>query len=133
MSEQLVDVTAVVSRDKVKDWSIAGGITNVKGSSTSSALSVTLRFDLGTKEGRAAFETYTKTGVPLSGSRLLSMTESKSAEEHDRVEVGPLGQAQWTGKTFESKTTSRESGISKASGGEQAHDQTPGTCRTLAG
>ena len=55
----------------------------------------------------------------------MSMTESKSAEEHDRVEVGPLGQAQWTGKTFESKTTS-ESGISKVFGGEQAHDQTPG-------
>ena len=35
VSEQLVDVTAVVSRYKVKDWSIAGDITNVKGSSTS--------------------------------------------------------------------------------------------------
>jgi hypothetical protein len=125
VSEQLVDVTAVVSRDKVKDWSIAGGITNVKGSSTSSALSVTLRFDLSTKEGRAAYETYTKTGVPSPGSRLMSVTESKSAEEHDRVEVGPLGQAQWTGRTFESKTTS-DSGVSKVFGGEQAHDQTQG-------
>ncbi|MBL8926012.1 MAG: hypothetical protein JNM77_07210, partial [Pseudonocardia sp.] len=125
VSKRIVDVTAVVSRDKVKDWSIAGGITNVKGSSTSSALSVTLRFDLGTEEGRAAFETYTKTGVPLPGSRLMSVTESKSAEEHDRVEVGPLGQAQWTGRTFESKTSS-DSGVSTVFGGEQAHDQTPG-------
>ena len=48
------------------------------------------------------------------------------------MEVGPLGQAQWTGKTFESRTTS-DSGVSKVFGGEQPATRRAGTRRTLAG
>ncbi len=126
VSKQIVEATAVISRDKVKDWSISGGITNTKGSSESSSVSVTFRFDLGTKEGRDAYELYARTGIPSpGGGKLVSVTEGKGAEEHDRVQVGPLGTAQWTGRTFESKTVS-DKGVSKVFGGEKAHDQTPG-------
>jgi hypothetical protein len=126
VSDQLVEVTSVVSRDKGKDWSISGGITNTKGSSASSAFTVVYQFDLGTTQGQQAYELYTRTGLPMPlGTRLVSTTESKGAEDHDKVVVGPLGQAQWTGRTFESRTTS-DKGVSKVFGGEQAHDQTPG-------
>ncbi len=126
LSESLFDVTAVVSRDKVKDWSISGGITNTKGTSASSALSITFRFDLSGQTGRDAFELYLRTGIPMpSAGRPVSVTESKAEEEHDRVQVGPLGSAQWSGRTTESVTTT-DAGVSKTFGGEQAHDQTPG-------
>ena len=126
VSERVVDVTAVVSRDKIKDWSISGGITNTKGTSTTAAWSVTFRFDLGTQVARDAYELYTRTRMPpLQGGTLVSMTESSGAGEHDRVGVGPLGSAQWTGRTFESKTTT-DQGVSQVFGGEKAHEQTPG-------
>lgn len=124
VSDNLVDVSAIVSRDKVKDWSISGGIGNTKGSGETKAFAVTFRFDLGTKEGRDAYDVYIKTGLPLSGGKLVSMTESKGEDDHDKVDVPLLGSAKWVGRTYESATTD-DKGVHKQFGGAQTHDQDP--------
>lgn len=125
VSQTEFEVTGLVSGTKGSDWSISGGLSNTKGGSTTTGFSVTWSFDLGSSDGRDAFERYANTGIPpLVGATMKSVTKSGSDEDHDIVSIPLMGTARWTGSTWEIDKTDA-AGTHEQFGGEKSHDQDP--------
>ena len=126
VGETEIEVTGFVGGTKGSDWSISGGLSNTKGGSTTTGFSVTWSFDLGSSDGRDAFERYATTGMPpLVGATMKSVTKSGSDEDHDIVSIPLMGTARWTGSTWEIVKTDA-AGAHEQFGGEKSHDQDPG-------
>lgn len=126
ISERLFHVTGSVSGTKGSDVTGSGGITLTKGSSETRAFEVVWEFDLGSRQGRDAFERYATTGLPqIFGATIKSMTSSGSEEDHDNVSVPLLGTARWTGTTWEIIKTDPKGGRKAQFGGQKAHKQEP--------
>ena len=125
VSENVIQATGLVSGTKGSDWSISGGLSDTKGSSSTKGFEVTWEFDISSEAGKAAFELYAQSGMPpFMGARMVQMTSSGSDEDHDNVSIPLLGTAKWTGTTWEVVRTD-DKGTHEQFGGQQAHDQDP--------
>ncbi len=126
ISERLVDVTDTRAGEHGHDFSVSGGITNTKGSSQNKYASVTWRFDVTTGEGQAAFMKFCQDRLPpVKGARRVRIEAGEGKEDHDKVHVPVLGDANWHSGTSES-VTQDDQGEHKKFVGEKGHDQTPG-------
>ena len=122
--DKVVQVTGSVSGTSGSDVSGGGGITLTRGSSETKGFEVVWEIDLATPTGRTAFEMYAKSGLPPVGARLVSMTSSGSAEDHDNVSIPLLGTARWTGTTWE-VVKDDDKGRHSQFGGKKSRDQDP--------
>lgn len=98
-----------------------GGVTAGGYTQSANSESQTLRFDLSTAEGQAAFETYNRTHqVPKKGAKVISQTEAEQRRSGTRLNYGAAGSASFNSTTFDS-TTYDESGKTEVHGG--SYDQ----------
>lgn len=94
-----------------------GGVTAGGYSESASNQSQTLRFDLSTAEGQAAFESYNRTHqIPKKGAKVISQTEAEQRRSGTRLNYGAAGSASFNSTTFDS-TTYDESGKTDVHGG----------------
>ena len=134
VSEDLLNVTTTVTRDKAKDWGIGAMIlANQKGGDTTTGFGVTFQFNISTPAGREALDLYLKTGYPpLSGARLVSVMDVTGEGSYDRYQMPTLGTAAWSDRAWQ-KVTRGEEGATKEFGGEQVHQQDPTWLAELTG
>jgi hypothetical protein len=134
VSEDLLNVTTTVTQDKAKDWGIGALVlANQKGGDTTTGYGVTLQFNISTPAGREALDLYLKTGYPpLSGARVVSVTDLTSEGSYDRYQLAALGTAAWSDRAWQ-KVTRGEEGVTKEFGGEQVHQQDPTWLAALTG
>lgn len=132
-SGTIVQVTYTVTGAEGSDWGISGaGLSNQKGGSESTLYAVTYEFDLGSKEGAQAFQTFVALPLPpASASRRVGVHTLGTQEEHDKV--GMLGgAAEWTGTTWQDEVDD-DKGKHEKYGGRQSRNQDPGKLWKLLG
>jgi hypothetical protein len=126
VSETLFDVTYKHQSGEGADASLGGGpLTTGRGASGEEHAGLTVRFDLGTKEGRRAFEQFQKDHKkPASGGALRSTQGGKSDESHDGTKIKGLGAASYGSHTGEDKVVDDKGSHETFTGG-QSHSVNP--------
>jgi hypothetical protein len=123
VSQELFNVTTVLSGEKVKALTLTGGpLSETKDVTVTSRYSVTVQFDLTKDTGRMGYDLFCATGVPPVqwATHRPRVVELAAKAEHDKIEL--LGMANtWSGTTWE-QTTTDETGVEKEFGGEKSHD-----------
>ena len=121
VSANLFDATYSGGTGKGANVSAGGfGVTASRDVSDTQRHAVTVRFDLSTLEGQAAYERFCRTHeVPATGGRLLSVEEAKSHEVGEGLSLAGLGSSRFAGRTWED-TTWDEEGKHEAYGGESS-------------
>lgn len=121
VSANLFDATYAGGTGTGANLSAGGfGVTASRDVSDTESHAVTVRFDLSTTEGQAAYESFCRTHeVPETGGRVLSEKEAKSHEVGEGLSLAGLGSSRFAGRTWED-TTWDEKGKHEAYGGESS-------------
>ena len=126
VSETIFDVTHEQATDE--GGALTGGGGGVELSRTKSAnqhRSITVRFDVSTPEGKAAFEQFCRDKkVPARGGKVVGTDTGKGEESGDGVHIAPLGDDTITHRTSED-TNVDEAGKHEAYKGELEHKSDP--------
>ena len=103
VSEDLLNVTVTVMKDKAKDWSASAiFLANQKGGDTTKGFGVTMQFDISTQAGCEALDLYLKTGLPpVGGAKVVSVMDLNGKGSYDRVQVPGLGTDALTDRTWQ--------------------------------
>ena len=119
---QHIDVTVTIAGEKEHEISIAGGLSDTVSNTKNSAVAITWRFDLYTKQGQDAYEKFCKDHIaPADGTAHRMLVERIArTEDKDAIAVGGLTN-DTTATTDESMRTD-DKGEHKAFHGTQAND-----------
>ena len=129
-----VHVTYIISSSEGSDWGISGlGLGNQKGGSESSLWALTYEFNLASKEGADAFQSFVAIPFPpLSGARRVSVRTLNTQEDHDKYSMPGGFSDVWSGTTWQNRVED-DQGVHKQFGGKQSRDTTPGTVGKFLG
>lgn len=127
VSANLFDVTARTAETTGKDVNLKAPVATLNhGDSSSLGHAVTVRFDLASPDGQAAFQSFCATRkIPGKGGRILSDAESKGHEVHDGVSLMGVFDETIKSRTWQNRTYD-EQGKHEEFGGEKTRDKTPG-------
>ena len=123
VSGTVVEATYMKASEKGVDLEGGGyGVTANAGHSSNKHSAVTVRFDLGTSEGKAAFEKFGRDHqVPARGGKVVSTDDGKGEESHDGMKIAGMGSAKYGQHTSED-TTVDEDGKHERYQGDNTHD-----------
>lgn len=113
--------------------SVAGQFGNTKGKSETNSFSVTYEFDLGTEDGKRAFETYCKQRLPPPmppHAKWIDMTTGHQMEDHDVYKFAHIGEIGW-GSHATQQTVVDEGGTHTTAVGGQSEKVELGAIRKL--
>jgi hypothetical protein len=122
-SANIFEVTVSNSSGEGMTGSLGGyGVTASHREADDRESLTTVRFDLSTPKGKAAFEEYCRTKeVPKEGGQLVVFEHGKGHDTVEGLDIGPIGGSRITGRSWE-KTRYDEEGKHEEYGGKQSHD-----------
>lgn len=127
VSATVFEATFMKASEKGGDLEAGGmGVSTGAGSSSNKHSALTVRFDLSTSDGKAAFEKFTKDHQPpAKGGQVVSTDDGKGHESHDGTKIAGYGSASYGSRTSED-TLVDEQGKHETYEGEQSHDISTG-------
>jgi hypothetical protein len=126
VSLNMFEVTHGSAKGSDGNVSLGGfGVTASHDNIDKSHQAITARFDLSTKQGQQAFQSFCSSGILLPGGKIVATEHGKEHSSVDGLQIPILGASSWTGRTWENHLED-EQGHHDDYGGDKAEDHHPG-------